>query len=131
MSLNDLPHSYQPVQRIYAVWTYVSNAEKSKPFYEKVLGVKSRFQDNGWIEFATGDTTFAILERPKDKANLRPAKTRIMFQVADIAGKEKELIAHDVKIMHKMEEPYGTIITFEDPDGNWLEFYEPKAYQPN
>lgn len=112
------------------MWTYVKSAQTSKEFYEKVLGVKPRFQDNGWIEFDTGETTFAILERPKEKGAFTPYKTRVMFQVADIAAKESELKKNGVIIVNKMDEPYGTILTFEDPDGNWLEFYEPRDYTP-
>lgn len=114
------------VQKIYAVWCYVDDAEKSKTFYEKVLGIKPRLQNDGWIEFNTGESAFAILQRPKNKGAVKPAKTRVMFQVSDISAKEAELKSMDVKIVNKMNEPYGDLITFEDLDGNWLEFYEPK-----
>lgn len=120
----------QSVQKIYAIWTYVSDVNASRDFYKRVLGVKPRFQDNGWIEFDTGETAFAILQRPKEKGDVKPEKTRIMFQVADVVEKENELKALGVKIINKMDEPYGIIVTFEDPDGNWLEFYEPKNYEP-
>lgn len=120
----------QKVQKIYAVWVYVKDTERSRNFYEKVLGVRPRFQDKGWIEFDTGETTFAILERPTEKGAIKPQKTRIMFLVADICAKEHELKAKGVKIINKMDEAYGTIITFEDPDGNWLEFYEQTDYEP-
>ena len=116
----------QAVQKIYAIWTYVKDAEKSRMFYQQALGVEPRFQDNGWIEFDIGETTFAILERPKDKGVFKPQKTRVMFQVADITAKESELKVQGIKIINKMIEAYGTIVTFEDPDGNWLEFYEPR-----
>jgi predicted enzyme related to lactoylglutathione lyase len=119
----------QKVQKIYAVWTYVKDAEKSRSFYERVLGVQPRFQDGGWIEFDTGETTFAILERPKEKGALIPQKTRVMFQVGDIAAKENELKTQGIKIVNKMDEAYGVILTFEDHDGNWLEFYEPREYE--
>lgn len=120
----------QQVQKIYAVWTYVKNIEESITFYENILGVKPRFQDNNWVEFDTGETTFAILERSAEKGVFKPQKTRIMFQVANIAQKEMELKTHNIKVVNKMVEAYGTIITFEDPDNNWLEFYEPKDYKP-
>ena len=36
-----------------------------------------------------------------------------------------ELKSKNVKIIGNIrEEPYGKLLTFEDPDGHWLEFYQ-------
>lgn len=115
------------VQKIYAAWTYVSDVEKSKKFYRSVLGVEPRLVDGSWVEFVTGETVFAILERPKEKGAVEPRKLRIMLQVADISQAEQKLQELKVKIIQKQVEPYGTLLTFQDPDGHWLEFYEPKS----
>lgn len=114
------------IQKIYAVWAYVSNVEKSKNFYQTVLGVEPKLEDGGWIEFDTGETVFAILERPKEKGAVKPQKMRIMFQVANIRKAEQALQDLKVRIIRKSAESYGTLLTFEDPDGHWLEFYEPR-----
>jgi metallothiol transferase len=112
------------VQKIYAVWTYVSDIKKSKAFYQAVLGVKPRLKNDGWVEFDTGETTFALLERLKEKGSVEPRKLRVMLQVADIEQAERRLRQLNVKIVGKQVESYGTLLTFADPDGHWLEFYE-------
>lgn len=53
-----------------------------------------------------------------------------MFQVTDISATENELKSQGVIVVNRMAEDYGTIITIEDLDKNWLEFYEPKDHQP-
>jgi len=38
------------------------------------------------------------------------------------------LISLGVKLIGDIrEEPYGKLLTFEDPDGHWLEFFENKS----
>lgn len=48
-----------------------------------------------------------------------------MFEVEDIELVRDELKSKNVKIIGNIrEEPYGKLLTFEDPDGHWLEFYQ-------
>ena len=97
------------IKRIYACWIYVSDLQRSQEFYRNI-GFDIKVVDGDWIEFALGETSFAILKRPESKGEVVASKTRIMFEVEDIE------LARD--------EPYGKLLTFEDPDGHWLEFYQ-------
>ncbi|MDR9859496.1 VOC family protein [Treponema socranskii] len=82
---------------------------------------------NAWAEFDLGETTFALLQRPAEKGKVQPAKTRIMFEVNDIEKMRRYLISLGVKLIGVVkEEPYGKLLTFKDPDGHWLEFFENK-----
>lgn len=112
--------------RIYACWIYVSDLEKSLHFYQSI-GFKIKFSEDSWVEFDLGQTSFAILERPKNKGNVIPGKTRIMFETNDIETVYNELKNKRVKIIGTIRsESYGKLLTFEDPDGHWLEFYQKK-----
>jgi len=111
------------IKKIYAVWVYVKNLDESRKFYEDVVGLKFKFQDGDWIEFDLGSTSFAILK--KDSA-VKPQKTRIMFQVDDLGKMEARLLAQNVKLIQKRKTIYGALLTFQDPNGHWLELYEPK-----
>ena len=105
----------------------MSDLEKSIRFYQNI-GFELKFIDgNAWAEFDMGETSFALLQRPAEKGAVRPAKTRIMFEVNDIEKIRQQLISLGVKLIGGVrEEPYGKLLTFEDPDGHWLEFFENK-----
>ena len=111
-------------RKIYACWIYVSDLQKSKQFYQDI-GFELKLTDGDWIEFNFGETSFAILQRPAHKGDVIPSKTRIMFETDDIELVYEELKNKGVKTIGKIRtEPYGKLLTFEDPDGHWLEFYQ-------
>lgn len=119
--------SLMHISKIYACWVYVSDLKSSKEFYEKI-GFSVKCIDGDWIEFDTGQTVFAILQRPKEKGAVRAEKTWIMFEVTDIKRTQKELLCKNVKLVGSIrKEKYGKLLTFEDPDGHWLELYERKS----
>ena len=54
-----------------------------------------------------------------------------MFEVNDIEEMRRHLVSLGVKLIGDIrEEPYGKLLTFEDPDGHWLEFFEPHPPKP-
>ena len=116
------------VKKIYACWIYVSDLKKSLHFYQNI-GFELKFieKDGAWAEFDLGETAFALLQRPAEKGAVKPAKTRIMFEVNDIEKMQQHLIYLGVNLIGDIRaEPYGKLQTFEDPDGHWLEFFENK-----
>ena len=116
------------IQKIYACWIYVSDLKKSIRFYQDI-GFELKFieEDGAWAEFDLGETSFALLQRPAEKGKVQPAKTRIMFEADHIEEMRQQLVFLGVKLIGDIrEEPYGKLLTFEDPDGHWLEFFENK-----
>ena len=110
--------------KIYACWIYVSDLQKSKQFYQSI-GFEVKLTDGDWIEFDLGETSFAILKRSANKGDVIASKTRIMFETDDIELVYKELKNKGVKTIGVIRtEPYGKLLTFEDPDVHWLEFYQ-------
>ncbi len=111
-------------RKIYACWIYVSDLQKSKQFYQD-MGFEVKLTDGDWIEFDLGETSFAILKRPAHKGDVVASKTRLMFETDDIELVYEELKNRGVKTIGEIRtEPYGKLLTFEDPDGHWLEFYQ-------
>ena len=114
------------VKKIYACWIYVSDLKKLLRFYQNI-GFELKFieEDGAWAEFDLGETSFALLQRPAEKGAVQSAKTRIMFEIDDIELIYEELKNKGVKTIGEIRtEPYGKLLTFEDPDGHWLEFYQ-------
>lgn len=115
------------INKIYATWIYVSNIDRSLDFYQNKIGLKFKLRDGEWIEFDLGETSFAILERPIEKDRVAPQKTRIMFEVNDIVQYKVLMLNSGIKLIGDIRtESYGKLLTFEDPDGHWLELYEAK-----
>lgn len=115
------------IKRIYAKWVYVRDIEESRKFYEEALGMKVKFSspDGKWIEFDLGDTSFAILQRPAEKGPLKPEKTRTMFQIENMEEAKRRLEEKGAKIIGDIRvKDYGKLLTFEDPNGHWLELFE-------
>ena len=54
------------IKRIYACWIYVSDLQRSQEFYRNI-GFDIKVVDGDWIEFALGETSFAILKRTGEK----------------------------------------------------------------
>lgn len=107
----------------------MSDLKKSLRFYQNI-GFELKFieKDGAWAEFDLGETSFAILQRPAEKGKVQPAKTRIMFEVDNIEEMRKHLISLGVKLIGDIrEEPYGKLLTFEDLDRHWLEFFGNKS----
>lgn len=114
------------IEKIYATWVYVSDIDQSLDFYQNKLELTVKETDGDWIEFDLGESSFAILKRPSEKGKVIPQKTRIMFKVKDILKCKQSLIKTNIKLIGDIRnEPYGKLLTFEDPDGHWLELYEP------
>lgn len=111
-------------RKIYACWIYVSDLQKSKCFYQDI-GFEVKLTDGDWIEFDLGETSFAILQRPAHKGSVVASKTRIMFETDNIELVYEELKEKKVKMIGEIRaEPYGKLLTFQDPDEHWLEFYQ-------
>jgi predicted enzyme related to lactoylglutathione lyase len=98
-----------------------SDLEKSKDFYENVLGLPTKFDfsDRGMIAFKVGNQEPAIIL--KDLKNFPDTKLTIWFVVDDVKEEYKKLKEKEVQfISEPFEIPTGWAAEFEDPFGNKL-----------
>lgn len=115
------------VSKIYAKWIWVRDLAESRQFYEKALGVKVTLENSDWIEFRLGTTAFALLQRSESKGALAAEKTRTMFEVENIEEFAEHFRKNNIRTIGDIrEESYGKLLTFEDPNGHWLELFEMK-----
>ena len=112
----------------------VSDMERSREFYEKVLGQKVRYDFGENIEFHGG---FAIHLRSHfqqliDNNEIKTGANNfeLYFEQDDLQKMEAELNNCGVKFVHKLrEQPWRQkVMRFYDPDGNLIEIGESLAY---
>ena len=111
------------------VIVYVKDTKKSLPFYRDVLGMKVKFEDNGWVEMETGAVTLALHADEKHKVEHAVGPVPV-FSVEDIYAAYEGLKNKGVKFDKELqvvcegeEGKVGKSADFRDPDGNRLSVF--------
>ena len=105
----------------------VKDIQKSRDFYENILGLKNTetFGD-AWFEYDIGGTCFAItnFEMPNFKAGTQGS---VAFEVSDLDEMTKMIESKGLKqAMDPMDSPVCRGVFFRDPDGNLVGLHQVK-----
>ena len=123
------------LRRIGHVALRVADQEKSRAFYEGVLGfrVSEEDPDHGGVFMTLGDNfhTLDIFPHPNPTAAPHPQAHQVgLFHIAfevesyvELRNAYQALLAHGVAIDHATDHVSQRSIYFSDPDGNRLEIY--------
>ena len=115
----------------------VNDLSKRTPWYEKLFGAKAVLdEDTGPFHHVVwmleGGTLFGIHQHTKpekgDYTEFQPGLDHVGFGVgsrADLEQWEKKLDELGVKHGGIVDAPYGSGLSFRDPDNNALEFFAP------
>lgn len=125
------------VTGIGGVFFKANDAEKLAAWYHEHLGIDfqsyggSAFHQFEWLEkdnpSKTGGTVLAVF--PQTATNFGASKSPLMinYRVANLDRLLAELKAEGVQVDDKTEDaPYGKFGWATDPEGNRIEFWEPK-----
>ena len=118
-----------PIERVDYVILYVSSLDASIRFYREVLGLEHRFTQNGYAEFGTRPTRFALYERAllSDLIGSVPEPGgpggEVCFVVDDVDAEAVRLAEAGVRILSgPVDRPWGhRTLHIADPDGHVLE----------
>ena len=99
----------------------VTDPEKSRAFYEGVLGLKlSRRWENEWIEYDIGDMSLAIA-RADDENPAGGKRPALALEVSDLDEFVAGLRRKGVKVVQDIfDTPVCRMAVVHDPDGNEL-----------
>jgi lactoylglutathione lyase len=113
---------------------YVQDLERSRAFYEKMLGFPVKQTDPGYVEFSTGGAPLALLtteaaealtgKKPQQSAGA-PRFALSLGEVPDVDKVYDELKKAGVEFLKAPEtQPWGQRTThLVDPDGNLWEVF--------
>jgi len=120
------------MSRIAIISIPVSNQERSKRFYSEVLGFKV-LRDNEmgpgqrWIQLVppAGGVTITLVSWFE---NMRPGCVQgIVLETSDVREDYKALRERGLSLSEVQDAPWGTYVTFQDPDGNGWVLQEPSS----
>lgn len=112
----------------YIIW-YVADLERSIAFYRDMIGVPFKLLGEGYAEFATENTKFALFERSGlpdligGGAGAAPCG-EVGFRVEDVDAQARRLRDAGADIRTgPVDRPWGErTLHVADPDGNIIEF---------
>ena len=114
------------------VYYNVSDMTRSVAFYRNVLGLEIQ-SDNpyftgfevGWLRFGLHLADGDIPEVPRDEHGAHAGAT-VTFRVDDRDAAVARMKERDVKFLAEtIDEPWGKLAVFTDPDGNVLKLMQP------
>ncbi|HEY2420531.1 MAG TPA: VOC family protein [Neobacillus sp.] len=111
---------------------YVNDFEKTMNFYNEILGLPVKMQQDTYVEFDTGAVTLSINTRKSVKELIglnvpeAPASTQtfeVGFVVEDVAATIETLRQQGVPIIKEpVTKPWGQTVAYvADPDGHYIE----------
>jgi lactoylglutathione lyase len=117
-------------RRVDYVILYVDDLEASVSFYRDTAGLSFKFAENGYAEFETGQTRFALYERARLDGLIGTAAARrdpdgeMAFLVEDVDREAERLHAAGTTILSgPVDRPWGhRTLHVSDPDGHVVEF---------
>ena len=114
------------IRSIWSITLRVSNLERSKQFYEDVLGLNKKYEYSTYVGFECGGVEIGLT--PKEKPEIGRDAPSIQFFVDNVDEMYQTLKAKEVKFTQEPhDEPWGgRQARFQDPDGNILELTQIK-----
>jgi len=109
------------IKSVWSITLCVSDIERSKAFYENVLGLDKKYKYPSYVGFQCGGIEIGL--RPKERLEIGKDAASIQFFVDDVDQTCAQLKAKGVEFaVEPHDEPWGgRQAKFRDPDGNILE----------
>lgn len=116
------------------VIVYVKDTKVSIPFYRDTLGMTLKLEDEGWVEFETGNATFCLHgTKENETVGVAANAARLplpVFSVEDFWGTIEALKSAGVKferepmkVCEDGADKLGMSTEFKDPDGNLISVF--------
>ena len=124
------------LRRINVVFIYVADMERSRRFYEDVVGFgQPILKTESWVEYRLeGGAHFALHRTtPEALEGGRPVGSNIRFSIVvdDLAEACAQLEGKGVELVRPPEKGYGfDLAEFEDPEGNPIRFLQFTTMKP-
>jgi len=121
------------INGIQDVYVNVADMSRAIAFYTDLLGCTVVYQDEYWcsldafglklgLHWTGGDAVPAV---PFDHHGPHAGAT-ITFRSDDVTADKQRLLEHGVVVVGEVDESFGHLVIFRDPDGNFLKLMRQK-----
>ena len=119
------------IEGLHTIWCQVSDMERSVAFYRDLLGLKAAYTSPYWSEFDLGNGRLGLhpqLEGQTPPLGIFGKGWFLGLRTDDLKGLRAKLVEQGVTIHGDFHDiPGGTVLDFEDPDGNTIEVMQPSV----
>lgn len=113
------------VHGVSVIWFPVEDIDRAVGFYRDVLGLEVKHQDGEWAHLEAGGVGVGLNARESPAGS---GGGVLAFEPEDgLDAGVTELEERGVEFAGVSEHPWGRVASFQDPDGNDLQLYEPPA----
>jgi predicted enzyme related to lactoylglutathione lyase len=114
------------VHGVSVVWLPVTDIGRAADFYEQTLGLKSVNRQDEWAELEANSLRIGLNARDEESPGGDGGAVVAFQPEGGIDGAVSELEGKGVTFPGGVtDHPWGRIASFQDPDGNDLQLYEP------
>lgn len=104
-----------------------ADMERSRAFYETVLGLSPEYASAYWTSYRLGSVVLGLHPPLAEDAGGKGGWV-VCFETADLRALRERLEAHGVNLPRDYHDtPSGAILDFRDPSGNPLQAMQPGA----
>lgn len=120
------------ITRLQNVYYVAGDVAKARHFYERVLGLETKFADGErWVQFKVGGSNFALgspAEAPPGAAG-----GVAVLEVENLDELRARLVAERIEIVAERDMGgHGRTFAVKDPSGNFVQFFErPRSPSPS
>ena len=109
------------------IWMPVQDTDRAVDFYQNTLGLSLVKQDGDWAEFEADGLRIGLNGREPEGSGSSQGGPVLTFRPDDsLETTMEDLQGRGVEFPAGISEHnWGRVATFEDPDGNDLQLYEP------
>jgi predicted enzyme related to lactoylglutathione lyase len=110
--------------RIQNVVYATRDMERSRSFYEAVLGGRQKFADGDrWTQYDFGGRNFSL--GSPEEARLPEGGACIVFEVAELDVHARCIAQSGGRVIERRDMgPHGTVLIAADPDGNIFQLWQ-------
>jgi predicted enzyme related to lactoylglutathione lyase len=119
------------VIQVQDVYYNVADMERAVGFYRDVLGLRVTEEDAHFTGLEVGGVRIGLhwtggrpVPAVPKNAHGADGGATLTLRVGDVEAAVQRLQENLVKILGRMDAPWGRLVTFEDPDGNVLKLME-------